>query len=389
MARRPMSIGCHRSAHRRRGRRSAPRIHDEQPVLVERRLLVEGDAVTCQPGAVAVDQRLLVLAADVGGQRVAEEVADIAHAGQRRGDRPVVEADGAVRAEEEVADVVVTVDERALTLPVEGADVVEPRDVELAELAELGWHLVGELVEGGLHDPGGRHGDLAARSVALRPGRRREPRQVLAPVLRVQHGELVHEPVGDVEDIFVLGAEEATSRCFEILEHHDERSVVGVVGRMPHLGDAHRELGADVGVEAGLGDPHADHADELALFRRERLQLDEECLGDCRVSGDSDPGSTGGAGVGIEDLDRADARVEHLAEPFRRELGDIVGDGHGRFLPYGWGCNPVILDGPAERWSLIGDPLNLEARAGRHSIGGCGERIIVDVDVKTGSTSRY
>ena len=95
---------------------------------------------------VARDQRVLLGSAHLRGQGVAQEVGDVAHPGELAGHRPVVEP-GPPIVHEEVPDVVVAVDERALALVPQRPDVAVPVDVQLAELAELGRELVRELID--------------------------------------------------------------------------------------------------------------------------------------------------------------------------------------------------------------------------------------------------
>ena len=70
--------------------------------------------------AVLRDEVALVRAADLGGDRVAEHVRDIAQPGRPRDHRPVEEA-GALAVDEEVAEVRVAVHERARSLAVQRA----------------------------------------------------------------------------------------------------------------------------------------------------------------------------------------------------------------------------------------------------------------------------
>src|SRR5436190_12214197 len=116
----PDVLGLPAGAHRRGARRATPAVDREQAVLLPREISVERDAVFGQDLAVARDQRALVRAPEVGRRRRGEHVRDVADAGRAAHDRPVEEA-GARRilaVDEEVAEVRVAVDERALAFAV-------------------------------------------------------------------------------------------------------------------------------------------------------------------------------------------------------------------------------------------------------------------------------
>ena len=217
---------------------------------------------------------------------------------------------------------VVAVDEGPIALAVQRNDVGVVRHVQLAELAELGRHRVGELVERGLHDrsaPRSRLRTLSGPSVA---GRDLEPGEVVVPVRGVEEGELVDQRDRDVEDVFVVHTGEAAPGCLEVLEHHDERVVALVELTRATPGHAHRKRVPDRGVEAGFGDAEADHAQELLLFGEERLELHEERVGNRLGAETPDRAASGGAGVRVEHFDVGDRCVEDFAEPGRCQLLD-------------------------------------------------------------------
>ena len=224
---------------------------------------------------------------------------------------------------------VVAVDERAFPLVPQRPDVAIPIDVQLAELAELRRELVRELIDRGLHDGGAaRHALLLLGSVARAQRVGAQPGQVGSPVGGVELRQLLDERDGHVEHVVVLGGGEAAARGLQILEHHHEGTVALVERRVPQLRNPDRELAADRRVQLCLGHSHPDHAQELALVLVERLQLDEQRLGH-RIGGlQPDLRPAGGAGVGIDHLDRRDVGVEHLAEPRRCQLIDGSRDGH-------------------------------------------------------------
>ncbi len=77
----------------------------------------------------------------------------------------------------------------------------------------------------------------------------------------------------------VVGVREAAARRGQVFEDHHELGLSLVEGGVPDLRDAHREFVSDGRVEAGLGNPEAGGAQELALGRQEGLQLHEHRVG--------------------------------------------------------------------------------------------------------------
>ncbi|GAA2770173.1 hypothetical protein GCM10010533_00930 [Mycolicibacterium pallens] len=88
---------------------------------------------------------------------------------------------------------------------------------------------------------------------------------------------------------------------------------------MPDARNAPGQFASQLGVEPRLGNSETNLAQERPLFRSERLQFDEQCLGQ-RFAGQTDAGSAGGAGVGVEHLDGSHLLAQRLAEPGRCQI---------------------------------------------------------------------
>jgi hypothetical protein len=93
-----------------------------------------------------------------------------------------------------------------------------------------------------------------------------EPVEVLAPVAGVEGSQLVDERLCDRRRIVVLRRGEPAAGRLEVLQHHDERAVGRVVGRVPDARRPHGQLATDRRVELGLRHAEADHPEEGLLL---------------------------------------------------------------------------------------------------------------------------